>query len=85
MLAREQSSSACSKPTEAGWAPIGRMTDIDFGIANIQVRSIFDSSKVGLTTGTVRRLGGREYALIRLPSGEMEPLPVMFPIAPIEV
>lgn len=60
-----------------GWdpSPIGGMTDIDFAIPNIQVRSIFDSSKAGLTTGTVKRLGGRNYVLIRLPSGETEPFP----------
>ncbi len=48
---------------------------VDFRVANIRVRSIFDSSKVGLTTGTVKTFGGREYALIRLPSGETEPFP----------
>jgi hypothetical protein len=58
-----------------------RMTDLDasrgvegyfdLSIPGILVRSIFDPAKTGRTTGDIIRHAGRNYALLRLKSGEV--------------
>ena len=48
---------------------------IDFSVAGVLVRSIFDPAKTGHTTGNVVRHAGRSYALLRPKSGEIGQLP----------
>ena len=52
-------------------ASTGLEDQIDFSVAGVLVRSIFDPAKTGHTTGNVVRQPGRSYALLRLKSGEI--------------
>jgi hypothetical protein len=47
----------------------------DFSTPGINVRSVFDSAKSGHTTGRVVRHAGRDYAFVRLKSGETAQFP----------
>jgi hypothetical protein len=56
-------------------ATSGLEGEIDFSLAGVLVRSIFDPAKAGHTTGDVVRHAGRSYALVRLKSGEIGQFP----------
>jgi superfamily II DNA or RNA helicase len=56
-------------------ATSGAEGEIEFSLAGIFVRSIFDPAKAGHTTGDVVRHAGRSYALVRLKSGEIAQFP----------
>src|SRR5262245_35861043 len=53
----------------------GHELSVDFSVADIFVRSILNPAKTGFTTGRVVRLAGRDYALLRLKSGEIGQVP----------
>src|SRR4051794_8767891 len=56
-------------------ASIDLEEQIDFAVAGVLVRSIFDPAKTGHTTGNLVRHAGRNYALLRLKSGEIGQFP----------
>lgn len=53
----------------------GSRLSIDFSVPDIFVRSILNPAKTGHTTGRVVRQAGRDYALLRLKSGELGQVP----------
>jgi hypothetical protein len=53
----------------------GSDQEIDFSVAGVFVRSIFDPAKAGLTIGEVVHHAGRSYALVRFKSGEIAQCP----------